>query len=47
MYATVADTNQASLRVLQKCGFQRVGTRQVVECSRYPAHTEELMVLMG
>lgn len=47
LYATVADTNLASLRVLRKCGFQRLGTRQVGECSRYPAHTEELLILTG
>jgi len=47
LHATVADTNLASLRVLRKCGFQRLGTRQVAECSRYPAHTEELFILTG
>ena len=45
LHATVADTNLASLRVLQKCGFQPIGIRQVVECSRYPAHTEQLLIL--
>lgn len=45
LYARVARTNTASLRVLNKCGFKVVGYYWQEETDRFPACEETLLVL--
>lgn len=45
LFAAVATTNAASLRVMLKCGFQVMGTQHREETDRYPACDEVLFRL--
>jgi RimJ/RimL family protein N-acetyltransferase len=45
LHARIARTNAASLRVLEKCGFQITGYEQTPATERYPACEEAILVL--
>lgn len=45
LYAYVASTNFASIRVLKKCGFAAIGTRESEATPRFPACIETRLIL--